>query len=125
MNIRFEGRATLAVALLSVACGGSGNSGSVPGGAGGAGGSGGTGGGVYQRGPDPTITTGVDHTCTVTPDGALYCWGTNAFGQVGDGTFEHRSTPTRVGSDSDWVSVRSASEHTCARKTTGAAYCWG
>src|SRR5690349_19858131 len=106
MSTRFEGRATFAVALCLVACGGSGNSGGFggnTGGTGGTGGSGGTGGGVYQRGPDPTITTGVDHTCAVTPDGALYCWGTNAAaGQVGDGTFEPRSTPTRVGSDSDW-----------------------
>jgi alpha-tubulin suppressor-like RCC1 family protein len=125
MSIRFEGRAALAVALLSMACGGSGSSGSPGGGTGATGGTGGTGGGVYQRGPDGTLTTGVDHTCTVTPDGALYCWGTNAFGQVGDGTFDHRPTPTRVGSESDWVSVRSASEHTCARKSTGAAYCWG
>jgi alpha-tubulin suppressor-like RCC1 family protein len=125
MSIRFEGRATLAVAVLAVACGGGAKGGGL-GGAGGGGGAGGTGGGVYQRGPDPTITAGVDHSCVVSADGALYCWGSNASaGQIGDGTFEHRSTPTRVGTDNDWVSVTSASEHTCARKNTGAAFCWG
>jgi alpha-tubulin suppressor-like RCC1 family protein len=120
MSIRFEGRAALVAALFLVACGGSDKAGSN----GGTGGS--AGGGTVQSGPDGTLATGFDHTCTVTADGALYCWGSNAaFGQVGDGTYEHRATPTRVGSDNDWVSVRSGGEHTCARKSTGAAFCWG
>jgi alpha-tubulin suppressor-like RCC1 family protein len=32
----------------------------------------------------------------VTPDGAIFCWGANASGQLGDGTQTDRATPTRV-----------------------------
>src|SRR2546423_5223462 len=34
------------------------------------------------------------HTCGVTMRGALYCWGANGFGQLGDGTTTERHVPT-------------------------------
>ena len=42
------------------------------------------------------LSTGGAHTCGVTPDGSIYCWGANASGQLGDGTLIDRSVPTRV-----------------------------
>src|SRR4051794_34312410 len=32
------------------------------------------------------ITTGGNHTCGVDPNGAVWCWGENLSGQLGDGT---------------------------------------
>lgn len=43
-----------------------------------------------------TVATGPENTCTVTDQGALYCWGSNDHGQVGDGTTEERLSPSRV-----------------------------
>ena len=43
-----------------------------------------------------SISAGGAHTCGVTPDGAIYCWGVNSSGQLGDGTLIDRSIPTRV-----------------------------
>jgi alpha-tubulin suppressor-like RCC1 family protein len=40
-------------------------------------------------------STGV-HTCGVTSSGAAYCWGNNAFGELGDGTTINRVTPVAV-----------------------------
>jgi alpha-tubulin suppressor-like RCC1 family protein len=42
------------------------------------------------------LSAGGNHTCGVTPDGSIYCWGANASGQLGDGTQIDRATPTRV-----------------------------
>jgi alpha-tubulin suppressor-like RCC1 family protein len=43
-----------------------------------------------------SLSAGGFHTCGVTPDGAIYCWGWNGAGQLGDGTQTDRATPTRV-----------------------------
>jgi hypothetical protein len=36
------------------------------------------------------------HTCVRKRDGSVWCWGSNAYGQLGDGTTESRSVPTQV-----------------------------
>jgi alpha-tubulin suppressor-like RCC1 family protein len=43
------------------------------------------------------IAAGGDHTCGQAPGGAMFCWGANESGQLGDGTTSLRPTPTRIG----------------------------
>ena len=43
-----------------------------------------------------SISAGGNHTCGVTLDRAIYCWGANAKGQLGDGTQTDRAAPVRV-----------------------------
>jgi len=43
------------------------------------------------------LTAGTAHTCGVTTDGSVYCWGSNFNGQLGDGTTTDRAAPVRVG----------------------------
>jgi alpha-tubulin suppressor-like RCC1 family protein len=43
-----------------------------------------------------SLSAGGSYTCGVTPSGAIYCWGANASGQLGDGTQTDRAVPTRV-----------------------------
>lgn len=43
-----------------------------------------------------SISAGSSHSCAVTPPGAVYCWGLNASGQLGDGTVTLRNAPVRV-----------------------------
>lgn len=42
------------------------------------------------------IDSGDDHAIALTSDGAVYGWGYNRYGQVGDGTTTNRSEPVQV-----------------------------
>jgi alpha-tubulin suppressor-like RCC1 family protein len=42
------------------------------------------------------ITAGMYHTCAILDDGSGSCWGYNGDGQLGDGTTNHRYTPTAI-----------------------------
>ena len=41
-------------------------------------------------------SAGESHACAVHVDGSVSCWGSNAYGQLGDGTHETRLRPARV-----------------------------
>ena len=73
------------------------------------------------------VSAGGDHTCGIRRSGRLFCWGSDNFGQLGNGaTTGPRSTPAEVsGTATDWASVSAGARHTCAVKTTGRLYCWG
>ena len=58
-------------------------------------------------------------------NGELYGWGDNNGGQLGDGTTTNRTTPTRIGTESDWSTVAAGVFHTLAIKTNGELYAWG
>ena len=57
-------------------------------------------------------------------DGTLWTWGYNSNGQLGDGTTTNRTSPGRVGSDSDWATA-AADTHTLVVKTDGTLWAWG
>jgi alpha-tubulin suppressor-like RCC1 family protein len=40
--------------------------------------------------------SGGSHTCAKTPGAVAYCWGSNGYGQLGDGTQTDRLTPVPV-----------------------------
>jgi alpha-tubulin suppressor-like RCC1 family protein len=72
------------------------------------------------------VSAGDLHTCAVRKNGQVYCWGYNAYGQLGDGTTSNRAIPTLVsGGFTDWIEVSSGGFHTCARRINGQLYCWG
>ncbi|MCJ8275993.1 MAG: RCC1 domain-containing protein, partial [Bdellovibrionales bacterium] len=64
------------------------------------------------------------HACSVV-DGASYCWGENARGQVGDGTTETRFSPVAINELSSGVTrVETHDSYTCSIKD-GNLYCNG
>ena len=67
----------------------------------------------------------ANHTAAIKSDGSLWAWGSNGQGQVGDGTLVNKTSPTRVGTDNDWASVKVGSVHTVAQKTDGSIWAWG
>jgi alpha-tubulin suppressor-like RCC1 family protein len=71
------------------------------------------------------LTAGPEHTCGLSTAGAAYCWGQGEFGQLGDGTFESRTTPVAVAGGLSFVSLSAGFTHTCGVADDGTAYCWG
>ena len=43
------------------------------------------------------IAAGGNHTAALKKDGTLWAWGTNTYGQLGDGTLEDRHAPVQIG----------------------------
>src|SRR5205085_8860449 len=67
----------------------------------------------------------ADHACGLTAAGAAYCWGSNAFGQLGDGTTINKSQPTAVPGAPAFSQLAVGAYDTCGRTSAGAIYCWG
>jgi alpha-tubulin suppressor-like RCC1 family protein len=72
---------------------------------------------------DVTAISGIGLSTCAIKAGALYCWGFNDYGQLGDGTKTSYAAPYKV-FDSDVTQVAAGRWHTCAIKA-GALYCWG
>lgn len=69
---------------------------------------------------------GASHACAALQTHALYCWGRNSEGQLGNGSFTTRNTPGAVSSSKAFVDVSAGTDHTCALTLgSGQAYCWG
>lgn len=75
------------------------------------------------------LEAGNDHTCGLTPQGAMYCWGGNALGELASTTDNGQSlphpTPTLVPGNLTFTALAAGSNHTCGVVTGGAVYCWG
>ena len=72
-----------------------------------------------------TLAAGEFHSLAIRPDGTLWAWGRNDYGQLGLGDNTNRPVPTRVGTASDWVAVAVGLLHSLALKADGSLYAWG
>lgn len=82
------------------------------------------------------IAAGYNTTCAIA-DARAYCWGDNTYGQVGDGTTTHRSSPVAVSTSGvlagkHIIDIAVGKNFTCAIASTtsgslakGRIYCWG
>ena len=70
---------------------------------------------------------GEKHNLAVTTDGALYGWGSNGSGQLGDGTLTRRPTPVRITlpDEAGVQAVAAGDNHSLAAATDGTLYAWG
>lgn len=74
------------------------------------------------------VTAGSFHSCGETTDHRPYCWGENAYGELGDGTTVQRLTPVRVAGGLTFGQMSASTGggiHTCGKRGNGKAYCWG
>ena len=80
------------------------------------------------EGPATAVSANAGHSCAVTTSGAVWGWGRNDSGQLGNGTTTDSPVPVRVqGIDADLAvrGVTTGGAHTCAISVDGAVFCWG
>jgi alpha-tubulin suppressor-like RCC1 family protein len=78
------------------------------------------------------VSAGGTHTCALLDTGAVKCWGSNVYGQLGDGADlgivanRQRLTPVDVVDVVSAVAVSAGSGYsTCALQADGQVKCWG
>ncbi|MBI4897517.1 MAG: hypothetical protein HY827_04025, partial [Actinobacteria bacterium] len=72
-----------------------------------------------------TVVAGDTHTCATARSGDVFCWGSNANGQLGDGTTTTRNGPVKLAAPADVTALAVGGSHTCALVVDGSVYCWG
>lgn len=82
--------------------------------------------GIISASQNTNLLSG--HSCNFQNGSLVSCWGSNQFGQIGDGTTTDRHTPTTIdgfGSGRTAVGISAGSKHTCAILDDGSVSCWG
>ena len=76
--------------------------------------------------PLTTADAGARSTCGLSASGAVFCWGGNGSGQLGDGSFNNSVLPVRVqGSQRAVVALSVGDSHACVLDDAGIVACWG
>lgn len=73
-----------------------------------------------------SLVSGALHSCALSAAGAAYCWGSDAYGQLGRGSVGGAATvPTAVSGGLTFAKLFAGEYHTCGITSTGEAHCWG
>jgi len=70
------------------------------------------------------IAAGIAHTCAITPEGGVQCWGNNDFGQLGNGTNSGSNIRVNVSGLAGGTTIVAGGNHTCILSGDD-VWCWG
>ncbi len=70
-----------------------------------------------------SISAGGDHTCAISDAEQVFCWGSNASGELGVGSTTMSDVPLQAGAG--FRMVTAGEKHTCGLAPAGRAMCWG
>ena len=71
------------------------------------------------------VAPGQAHNCALGVDQAVYCWGDNSFGQLGDRSLTTRPAPGVVFGGFKYSAITSGTAHSCGLAVDGSVVCWG
>lgn len=66
-----------------------------------------------------------DYACALEKQGRVWCWGDNAYGQLGDGTYLGRETAAPVQGIDSARELSVELDRACALLADGSVRCWG
>ena len=69
------------------------------------------------------VSAGSQHSCALTTEGEMYCWGFGRFGQLGHGSFSDSPRPVRVTTPKRFRAISAGATHTCAIATDDTLFC--
>ena len=75
-----------------------------------------------------SVKAGCDHSLALKENGTVWAWGTNRYGQLGNGTSgdgTHKTTPVRVANLSGVEAVTAGGRHSLALLGSGTVKSWG
>ena len=72
-----------------------------------------------------SISMGRYVSRAINNNGALFCWGYNSNGQVGDGTTTNRNIPTPIGIGTSWLTTSGGQYHSVGLITNHTLWAWG
>jgi len=72
-----------------------------------------------------SVSTCTYNTVALKKDGSIWAWGYNNYGEVGNGNRTHQFSPSRVGKDTNWISVTAGESFCLAIKRNGSLWGWG
>lgn len=84
--------------------------------------------------PRPQVVCGELHTLALDADGDVYAWGSNAYGQLGQGVkpdgkpdTDRRNTPTKIPAldNLNVIAIAAGANHNLALTSDGKVYAWG
>lgn len=71
------------------------------------------------------VGPGAFHSCALTGEGAVLCWGGNSHGQLGNGTRENSDVPTTALPSGAALTLATANHGSCAVLVDRTVACWG
>ena len=72
-----------------------------------------------------TASAREPHMCALASDSLAWCWGGNAFGELGNGTSAASTVPVAVAGGRTFVSVHGDEFNSCGLRASGELWCWG
>jgi alpha-tubulin suppressor-like RCC1 family protein len=71
------------------------------------------------------ISSGHNHSLALRSDGAVYAWGVNESGQLGDGKTKNLLLPTQIAALTNIVALAAGAQHSLALRHDGTVWAWG
>ena len=69
------------------------------------------------------LAAGGNHSLVLDPNGTLWSWGSNLWGQLGDSTIEDKNRPVEIGPG--FTSISAGQEYSLGLKADGSLWAWG